>query len=189
MNTGLKILLVILGGLMVLCVAGLVFFVPAAKFISQSAANAIGLETVKAEELAAEMVDYQVPSDFEKPYGFRMGDYSLITFLGSDGQSHIYFMQIPEDSKISKEEMLNEAQKMSGGTIGTGFDNANRMEIEVLGQTAPVWLIDGINSANQPYRQAVSIFDGRNGTMMVVFERPEVKWNDAELLEFLASIH
>jgi len=189
MKTGMKIFLFILGGMIVLCLAGSLLFAPAMKYISQRFAYSIGLESAKAEELASEMVKYEVPGDFQEPYGFRMGDYSLITYLGEDGQSHIYFMQVPQDSAISKEEMLDQAQKMSGGTIGTEFKNAKTLDAVILDQSVTVWLLEGINSANQPYRQAMTIFDGRNGTLMVVFERPAASWDEGELLDFLASIH
>jgi len=188
MNNTVKIILFILAGLMVVCLAGMLLAGPVVKSIIQKNAMSIGLGADNAQAIASQMVEFEAPADFGEPYAFQMLGYSLITFTGSDGHSHIYFMQVPEDSGLTEEELLSQAQKMSGSTIGTEFDNAQPMDVTIMDQAVTMLIIDGINSANQPYRQAVGIFAGQAGPILVVFERPLDLWDETELLDFLSSI-
>lgn len=188
MNNTVKIILFILAGLMVVCLAGLLLAGPVVKSIIQKNTMSIGIGADNAQAIAGQMVQFEAPADFGEPYAFQMLGYSLITFTGSDGHSHIYFMQVPEDSGLTEEELLSQVQKMSGSPIGTEFDNAQPMDVVIMGQTVTMLIIDGINSANQPYRQAVGIFAGQDGPILVVFERPLDLWDETELLDFLSSI-
>jgi hypothetical protein len=177
-------------GAVCLCAAvgGLIFFRSTGWAIQRTFQS----DPQKVADVSATIAEYTLPDGFEAGFVTDMAGFSMVSHTGTDGHSHIYFFQLPAGVHVDPAEMERQFRQ-SARNQNPDWSAASQVVDEVAGtingQEVTLIVSEGTNSDGAAYRAVSTLFQGRGGQAMVVFERPVDSWDQAEVDEFLASIH
>ncbi len=190
MNATRNIILGVVAGMIILCVglgvAGFILF--------RSTAQALGttMETnaQQVSEISDTMAEYDLPAGFGNGYAAHIAGFTVVGYTGNDGHSHVYFVQIPAGVKIDQGEIERQLDQAAGRPQNRRQSTriVDQVPTTIRGQETTLVLSEGINSDDQPFREATAMFQGRGGQTLVVYETPTSSWNQADVDAFLASI-
>jgi hypothetical protein len=145
----------------------------------------------EAAEQAGDIADYTVPEGFTPSFSMDVADMLMIGYDHTDGRSHIFLMQAPATANITAEEMeqqMHDAIASSQGQDATEVVESEEVPLTIMGQDVTGVLGQGTNSEdNAAYRVLTVPFAGRGGPTLLIFERPEESWAQAEVDAFIAS--
>ena len=185
MDKTTKIILIVLASIFVLCIcATLVVFVAGLTsfsiFRSESSPN-VHVITEEAVRVGAEIVDYQVPDEYNSAFSVHFGN---ITVIGNDSpsrKSHIILAQFPEDSSINLDEISKLVQENSNNTGSRWFDTnmktIDRIPVTISGQNTTLIINEGESSEGVTYRMANAEFQGRGGPAVLIIAGPSDEWD------------
>lgn len=190
MNTTLKILIAFLAGALLICViAGVAGFL-----VFRSAGSAVS-DLVRTDpgqfvREGTENYTYDLPEGFADVFSVDLAGYQLTGYTGSDGHSHIYFLQLPPDVVVDVADMESELEKI----LPTGAKPYSNVQVvdskpgRIAGQDVTLVTSEGTNRDGDNFREVSTVFQGGDGQIVVVFSRPTASWDQAEVDDFLASI-
>lgn len=192
MNSTAKWIIAIVAVLASVCLCAAV-----GAFIFLRSTNSIIQNTIQSDpqevaNVSASIAEYTLPDGFEAGYATEMAGFSMVSHTGSDGHSHIYFFQLPAGVHMDPAEIERQFQQ-SARNQNPDWSAATQVVEEIPatinGEEVTLVVSEGVNSDGGAYRTVSSMFQGRGGQTMVVFERPVDSWDQAEVDDFLASIH
>jgi hypothetical protein len=145
----------------------------------------------EAAEQAGEIADYTVPEGFTPSFSMDVAGMLMIGYDYSDGNSHIFLMQAPTSANITAEEMEQQMQAAIASSQGQGTTEVIESEevpLTILGQDVTGVMGRGTSSEdNADYRVLTVPFAGKGGPAILILERPEASWDQAEVDAFIAS--
>jgi hypothetical protein len=145
----------------------------------------------EAAEQAGEIADYTVPEGFRPSFSMDVADMLMIGYDHSDGRSHIFLMQAPASANITAEEMEQQMQDAIASSQGQGATEvveSEEVQLTILGQDVTGAMGRGTSSEdNADYRVLTVPFAGKGGPAILIIERPEANWDQAEVDAFIAS--
>jgi hypothetical protein len=139
-------------------------------------------------ELASKIADFEMPARFSPEFTTDMYGYTLATYKGPDGHSHLFLIQSEKAADGSElENMLN---KLAPGSIDpkTRMTVIEKCTTIVRGQEVNVIISEGLNSDNVAYRQVTAGFQGKGGPALLVFSQSVENWDQDAVDAFLQSI-
>ena len=140
---------------------------------------------------AGEIADFTVPAGFTPEFGMNVADVLMLGYNHSDERSHIFLMQAPESANITAEEMeqqLRESLASAQGQDRPEIVDREEVPLTILGQDVTGIVGTGTDSTeNEGYRVLTVPFIGKGGPAVLIFERPEASWDQAEVDAFIAS--
>ncbi len=146
-----------------------------------------------AAEQAGEIADFTVPSGFSPEFGMNAADMLMFGYNHTDQRSHIFLMQIPESSDITAEELeqrMRDALASSQGQNSPEVVDGEEVSLMILGQEVTGVIGRGTSSTDdQTYRILTVPFTGKGGLAMLIYQRPESSWDQAEVDAFIASFN
>jgi hypothetical protein len=63
-----------------------------------------------------------------------------------------------------------------------------KRQVSIRGQQTSLVISEGVNSSDQPYRQATATFQGKNGPALLVITEPTERWDMARVEQFIVSM-
>ncbi len=112
--------------------------------------------------------------------------FSLVGYNGSDGHSHIYFVQVPDSIHVDPASLERQVNPRSDRPAR--LQVIERGEVSIRGQVVPYEISEGTNGDGQAYRELSAIFQGKGGQAMVNISSPSASWDKTMVDSFLASI-
>jgi hypothetical protein len=191
MNSTGKLILGMVGGVFLVCaflgLAGNVVIHATGRTFTK----ALQSNPDQAAAISESIADYDLPPDFGEAYAKQALGFSLVSYTGQDRHSHVIFFQLPDGLQIDLSQINSQIELVDSGQqkIKQYSQVVGEIPAVIRGQETTLLLTEGVNSAGQTYRQASSIFNGKGGQALVVFERPVSSWDQGELEGFIASIH
>jgi hypothetical protein len=191
MNTTLKIILAFLAGALLVCLAAGVVGILLFRATGFSVAGLGETDPERAVNVASESCEYDLPIGFTDAFSVELIGYKLIGYTGIDGHSHIYFLQLPTDVVIDLSDIESEFQKLLPANTGSYRDIrvVATQPGKIAGQEVTLAISEGTNHKGEPFREVSTVFQGKDGQVLVVFSRPTASWNQVEVDRFLESIH
>jgi hypothetical protein len=145
----------------------------------------------EAAEQAGAIADYTVPEGFSPSFSTDIAGMTMIGYDHTDGRSHIFLMQAPESANLTSEEMaqqMREGLAAAQGQEPTEVVQSEEVELTILGQNVTGFVGQGTSSDDDAtYRVLTVPFAGRGGPALLIYERPESSWDQAEVDTFIAS--
>ncbi len=188
MSTGVKVLL-ILGGVFgvvaVLCCG-------VAIYLYNQFAKSVTKDPAQVAAIQQKIVDINLPDGFKPQAGF---DWSLgikiqAAIYTRGGSEMLMLMQMP--STASEEEMQKQMQdslEKQGKKQQVRVQSTEIREVNINGKEVSFQFTEGVQEgSDQPVRQVVGVFSGRDGTAMLMYMVPEDAWNEEEVMTMLKSI-
>lgn len=190
MSTTVKILLALIAGTLLLCVAagfvGLFLF----RSTGMAVSNLVKTDPEHAVRVGSEIAEYDVPEGFPEVFTAKLAGYEMIGYTGSDGHSHIYFFQLPPGVTVDLSNLESELQKTFPASAES-YLNVRVIDSHpgtIAGQDVTLVISEGTNHDGETFREISAAFQGKGGQALVVFSRPTASWDQAEVDNFLASI-
>lgn len=139
-------------------------------------------------KLASKIADFDLPEGYTSEFSAEMAGYTLATYKGTSGPSHLYLIQ--SEKEADGEELQHMLTQLAPGSSdpNTRMIVIENRPVTVRGQEVTVVISDGTNSDGDPYRQATVAFQGKGGPALLVLSEPMDRWNDETIASFLASI-
>jgi hypothetical protein len=190
MSTTLKILIAIVAGTLLICLAAGLIGIFLFRSTGLVIANQVQAQPEKAVRVGSEIAEYDVPEGFPDVFSAQLAGYKMVGYTGSDSHSHIYFFQLPADVTVDLSDMEKELKQ----TFPSSTDSYRDIRVvdtqpgRIAGQDVTLVISEGINHEGETFREVSAAFQGNGGQAMVVFSRPIASWNQAEVDTFLASI-
>jgi hypothetical protein len=143
----------------------------------------------RVDNVAHQIADFDLPLGYQTDYVLNLGDYTFVAYKSMDEQSHLAFVEVP-DGVIPDDDVIE-------GHIYGGWNRHSQQIATVLsteerlvrGKPATLTVSERFNGENQRYRSAYLVFEGNNGTAVLVINQPASQWNDDMVNAFIGSIH
>ncbi len=141
--------------------------------------------------VASGIADYDLPAGFGSEYATQIAGFSLVSYTGNDGRSHIYLLQLPAYINVDQAEIERQAQtamQRRSHNRPPRMETVSRRQAVVRGQETTLTVREGVNSDGIGYREMSGTFQGRGGQTLVTVAGPVSTWDQAKVDAFLASI-
>lgn len=146
-------------------------------------------DTNRVNTLAHRIADFDLPDHFQTDYVVEALGYVIAAYKSDDEQAHLVLIQAPP-GVIPDEAVL--AGAVPNSSRHSDWHAATVISIEqrtIRDQPATLTINERTNGAGQRYRSANLVFQGREGTALLVINEPVDQWNTAAVDTFIASIH
>ncbi|MEN8241998.1 MAG: hypothetical protein ABFS17_08765 [Chloroflexota bacterium] len=187
-----KTILIILGVLMLCCcvVVGGGYWALTSGF-EYFADSMIVDDPAQIQEAADELADYQLPVGYQEEFVMDILGFKALFITHSSKNSVIMLMQFNEslfgDVDQARQQFQDTfLQQFQGESIQ--FTPVGQEQVVIRGQETTLFIYEGSDSAGTDYEQWVSVFNGKNGTVMLMVYGAVGSLDQAELFSFLDSI-
>lgn len=138
--------------------------------------------------VAHSIADFDLPSGYQPDYVVEALGYSVAAYKSPDEQSHLVFMQTPEEIMPDETVLEGFIANHDSQTVWSDAELINREQYLIRDFPANMTVSDRINGRGVRYRSMNLIFQGKQGTAMVVLNQPLSQWNDDTVAQFVESI-
>ena len=138
---------------------------------------------------AAQIAAFELPPGYEPEFGLHALGYTVVAYNPGDDRSHLYLIQSEEAAGGAALERV--LQELVPGSQDAKTRMTVREQRPFTLRDQPVTLIisTGTNGAGEAIQQLTTLFQGKNGPVLLVLSEPVARWNQATIDTFLASIH
>lgn len=184
MSRNAKIAIGIVVGLIVVCAM-------CAISISIFGARAVSnIEDTDPAEVGAEIIDYQLPTNFTEEMGFSLFGMRMVAI--DMGEGVIMLIEMPVEG-ASEEQMRSQLEEQFSAQLGQQsnmtFEEVSREEIILNGERSNLVTSEATDSNGKTSRQATAIFEAKSGkTAMMLIAGDADDWDNAAVSEFLQSM-
>lgn len=189
MSRNTKIVLIIIGIVVILCICVVVGAVLALRIAGSTIQQSITTDPTQAAAKAEDIALYNIP------YGYEQGVMSVFGFdmvvLSADNQPVIMLMQFPEASNVDPKEMEKTMQQAIGQQFnqrGLTFSLVDQKKVLIKGQEVTLFISEGKDADGNAFREATTSFKGNNGTVLLTVMGDVNVWNQTAIEVFLKSI-
>ncbi len=197
MNKTTKTILIIVGSLLVVCACCVGVFSITGLWSTIQFANWAGSnmseDPGKVAEMAAEIADFQIPEGFEKRYGMKLGEFSLVQYMTDNERTVIFVTQFPAGTSINVDEMMRQIEQNSRrenrAWYGMTTALVEQKPVTIRGQETTLNISEGMNNEGVLYRMANAEFQGNGkGPAVVMIVGPADEWDAKTFENLIASI-
>lgn len=140
------------------------------------------------EELASKISDFTLPEGYTSEFSAEMAGYTLASYKGTSGPSHLYLIQSEKESDGEELERMLTQLAPGSSDPNTRLTVIENRPVTVRGQEVTLVISEGVNHEGDSYRQATVAFEGKNGPALLVLSESLELWNDETVDALLASI-
>lgn len=137
---------------------------------------------------AHRIADFDLPPGYQTDYVLDVGSYTFAAYKSDDGQSHLAFVEVPT-GVIPDNEVIE--GHVYGGWSRHSERRATVLSVEeptVRGHPATLTISERVNGEDRLYRSAYLVFEGNDGTAVLVINQPATVWDRDLVDRFIDSI-
>ena len=186
-----KIVLIVAASLLALClcsaIAGAGLYVIQGRSVARNVSVEVAADTVVSRDIA----EYTVPDGYRQDFSVDAGGLSIAGLRSSSGNGHIYLLQTPGYLHINQAELerqLRESIRNHTLEDEMRLREVGTTQVTIRGEQVQMSVSEGTNSRGKVYRQVLGLYDGSDGTIMLLIAGPLDEWNQGAVDSFLASI-
>lgn len=142
----------------------------------------------RVTQLAHQIADFNLPPVFQPDYAAEVLDYTVAAYKSSEGNGHLAFLQAPPgvipDEQVVTGYMANERTSMTWSDA-TLIRTDERI---IRDHAASLTISDRTNGEGRRYRSLNLVFQGREGTVLLVINLPVEQWDETAIEAFITSI-
>lgn len=138
--------------------------------------------------VAHSIADFDLPSGYQPDYVIEALGYTVAAYNSTDEQSHLVFMQTPEEIMPDETVLEGFIANNDSQTVWSDAELINREQYQIRDFPANMTISDRTNGTGVRYHSMNLIFQGKLGTAMVVMNQPLSQWNDDTVTQFVESI-
>lgn len=191
MSRNSKIILVVAGVLILICIcgcAGIFFFMQSAgQFLERSAVT----DPTEVAAVANSISEYELPAGYSEQFAMNLFGFSIVAFTDQTEQMFIMLMQFPEIAGLDQAEMerqMREAVQQQSGTGDIQVETVEQTTAIIRDQEVQLTISEGTDAEGTSVRQVTGLFQGRGGPTLLMIFGPTQGWDQAAVEAFLASL-
>ena len=197
MDKTTKTILIVLGSLLLVCAcsAGILFATGAWSIgrLVQWADQNTTENPQDVAKIASGIADFDVPEEFNKQYGMKLGSWTLVQYMTQDEKSILFVTQFPAGTSINVDEMMrqirNNSRNPNSPWYNTDTTLVEQRPITIRGQETTLSVNEGTTKEGIPYRMANAEFQGNGeGPALFMIAGPADQWDIQWVEDFIASI-
>lgn len=197
MNKTTKTILIVIGSLLVLCACTTAVLLGTGAWsfgkLVQFAENSTTENPQQVAQIASEIATYDVPESFNKQYGMKIGNWSLVQYMTGDEKTILFVTQFPAGTSINMDEMMRQIQSNSRNPNSPWYniDTAlvEQKPVIIRGQETTLNISEGTTKEGVLYRMANAEFQGKGeGPAQFMIVGPADQWDEQMVEDFIASI-
>jgi hypothetical protein len=197
MNKTTKIILIVIGSLLVLCACASAVLLGTGAWslgkLVQFAENNTTENPQKVAQIASEIAAFDIPEGFNKQYGMKFGELSLVQYMTDNERTVIFVTQFPAGTSINVDEMMRQIQQNSRrenrAWYGMTTALVEQKPVTIRGQETTMSISEGTNDQGMLYRMASAEFQGNGkGPAVVMIVGPADEWDIKTFESLIASI-
>ncbi len=178
-------------GVLSACCVGLVVLAPNLRRIVQ--APFWKTDTQLAAQAAHEMVDYDLPPNYQELKVLSVQDQAVEVIIANRAQpGDMIYLESVQDGIFAEDEWQASYETRLAREMGDRRYNTRASGTQpatVRGQPATLRLFEGTDETGRPIRQVVCGFGGKNGDVLLAIVAGQDHWDQAMIDSFLRSIH
>jgi hypothetical protein len=194
MSRNAKIILVVVGSLLVLCVlsCGIVFLL-GRQFVLNTASvlRTPQAREAQAKQVGSQIADYTLPPGYSEQMGMDLLVEKLVMIAPGNNRGPLIMMISVNTPTVNRAQLEQQLQQSFGAqyNFGSGsFKDAGTHNVTIKGQPAVLNVRETESSSGLAMRQATGVFQGKGGPVMVMVTGQVNEWNWNLLDAFFASI-
>jgi len=186
---GVVIAIVVLCGCV--CVAGFIVLQTTGKVLEESV---VMDNPQESRDLAQSMLDYDLPPGYQEQGAFNVGFMKMVMITDSSGifSPFIMIAEMPSGLGVDEDLMrqqIEQSMQRSMGNRNFSVELVDEQDRTIRGQDVTMFVYAGTDSNGNQIKQVVSeLFEGKNGSIMLMVVGEESGWNQTEIDAFLDSI-
>lgn len=187
MSRNTKILLVIVGALVVICLGSCAVI---AVFLPRLMSNTFTPNPANARKIASEIADYTLPADYQEQIGMDLFVEKLVMIARPDQRGMTFTLLQVSTPNVNRDQVVRQMQEAFQQQFqrqSGAMREVAQEPITVRGQETTLVISESETGTNR-MRQAVTVFNGKNGLVMVMAMSDTSAWDIELLRSFLASI-
>jgi len=200
MSRNSKIILGVLGGVIVLCLCVCVGGWIALRFSGDLIGNMAAVDDpVQAAQMARDMIDYELPSGYQEEAALNLIVMNMViisdggTMGGASPNPLIFLVGTSGDFGLNENDIRDQIQgqvAQSMQTQGYPLELVEQRQALLRGQDEILYIYEGVDEQGNKIREVISsLFEGKQGMVMVMIAGPARTWDQAEVDHFLNSIY
>jgi hypothetical protein len=188
MNKTIKILVILLGGLVTLClllsIAGWLAYRGSIRVLSQT----IDHDRSQVATVSDGIANYTLPADFREGQAVQWANFSMVSYTAINGRTHIYLMQAPASLPIDRDELEQQMSVAAGTDHWRAVSVIDTNPCQIRGEAATLVISEGVSHDGTLYRSASAVFAGNGGTALVNVSGPTADWDQVMVDSFIESL-
>lgn len=193
MSRNTKIVLIVAGALVLLCLCASGAFLAFGAWTAGQAEKVIGQsftsEPAEVNAIAGTIADFELPPGYEPDYGMQVLSFALVGYAPGDTRGHIMLIQFPSGTNLDRAAMERQLRQATTGQNYTWLDETMQVVEQetatIRGQQVTLSVSEGETGS---YRQVSSVFQGKGGPALLLIAAPTDAWDQAEVDAFIASM-
>lgn len=146
-------------------------------------------DIVHVNTLAHRIADFSLPAGYQTDYAVEVLGYTIAAYKTTSGHGHLAFMQAPPGIIPSGEMIEGYVPNQDRQT--TTWRESRLLyshQRTVRGLPATLTVSERLNGEGVLYRNLNLVFEGREGTVLLVINHPAAEWDERIFDAFIASI-
>jgi hypothetical protein len=142
--------------------------------------------------VADKIAKFEPPAGYTEQMGVDLGFYRMLALVPDDTSKPMimllgYNQSMGADSQQMQDQMQRSLEQQTG-TPGVSWTTVDERTMTIRGQQVQVTVREGKAEGGFAMRQLFTIFEGENGTVMVMAQGDSASWDEEAIDQFLASI-
>lgn len=194
MSQNTKRLLIILVVAIAFCFVGVAVAVGALGLVADRFKNNITEDPQKAQQMAHEFINYELPEGYTEKLGMDLLIYKMIMIADDEKYSAkpmILLAHFQQTQGMTPEQMSQQMQKsleQQNGSKGANLKLVETRKVTINGQETTLTVNEGTDASGDVLRQWITTCPGKTGLVMILIQGDAANWDDETLNAFLASL-
>lgn len=192
MSKQTKIIIGVIAGILVLCLAICVVGGLLTTILGRNIAANANADPEKAAQTASEIADFTPPAGYQPVTGLNILGYTIVVYDNTSEASDVMIlMQMPGLTEIDEATIrqMQQAMERQSGQRMNNMQVIETRDLTIRDKPARVIIQEGTYSDNSaPVRQAMVAFQGKGGVAMLMLAAPTDTWDQASIDRMVESI-
>ncbi len=176
-------------GIFVMIVVGILAVITIGQSIWQGVSKYIIQTPDQVNTIAYSIADFDLPAGYSPDYAVEFLGFSLVAYKPDDDHSHIMLLQAPTGVHINQQELEQQLDTGRQSSESTRMTTIRSEQRTVRGEDATLVLSEGQSGDGTSIRQYSMMFEGNQGTALLLVTEPVSRWEWDAVDAFIASIH
>jgi hypothetical protein len=184
----LIIIIIAIAGVCCLCSAifGILMVSRATSMIGQT----ISVDPQKTGQVARSITDYKLPANYQEAFSMSLLGVSMAGFSSKDNATMIMLFQFPQNSGLSQQQMEEQMRQMWSQQNRESYNiqKVGTIPTTIRGKPVEMSVYEGTSSNGKKVRQLIGLFEGKNGTALLMVAGDIDQWDQRSVNAFIASM-
>ena len=191
MSRNTKIVIGIIGGILgVCCLIAIVAALVLPRMFQNFAAGID--DPAEAAEVAASIVDYELPSGFEEQGAMNFLGFRMAFISGRDEESMIMLAEFPASlagDEAQMQQQMRDAFANQTGRQNVSLEYVGSEDVTINGSETTLGTYEGTDGQGNNVRQVIGVFETKSGSpgMLMIFGNQD-NWDEGGISRFLDSL-